>query len=250
MNCDNTRALLHGYLDSELDLGSSINVEGHLAGCEDCAREYEGLRKLRAVIRAEAPYFALTPALQQRIRLSLPLPPKAVSPVAVPRRRWLVGGLAWACSLLFAFALARSWFTPIAEDRLTHEVLASHLRSLMEAHLADVASSDQHTVKPWFDGRLDFSPPVTDFASQGFPLVGGRLDYINSRSVAALVYRRRQHVINLFIWPTADRPPTPISVTTQQGYQLFHWSKDGMIYWATSDLSPSELQAFVLLVQN
>jgi anti-sigma factor RsiW len=145
--------------------------------------------------------------------------------------------------------IGRGWLAPNQDALLVQEVQTAHVRSLITSHLTDVNSSDQHTVKPWFSGKLDFSPPVTDLASQGYPLQGGRLDYLNNRSVAALVYQRNKHLINLFIWPSTDGNQAP-RISTYNGYHLMHWSQSGMNYWAVSDLSLSELQSFVQLVQQ
>ena len=139
---------------------------------------------------------------------------------------------------------------PASEDLLTHEIIVGHTRSLMAAHLTDVTSSDQHTVKPWFEGKLPFAPPVQELAAQGFPPIGGRLDYVGNRTVAALIYQRRQHVINLFLWPvTSDVAPEEIE-RTRHGYNLIHWTTADMTYWVVSSLNMGELQEFVNLVQQ
>jgi anti-sigma factor RsiW len=133
-------------------------------------------------------------------------------------------------------------------DSLAQEVVASHIRSLMVDHLSDVVSTDQHTVKPWFDGKLDFAPVVVNLADQGFPLIGGRIDYLDNRPVTALVYQRNKHIINLFIWPSTDAPET--TPTTIQGYHLINWTAGNTTYWAVSDVELSELQTFAQLIQQ
>jgi anti-sigma factor RsiW len=155
-----------------------------------------------------------------------------------------------AAAALVLFTLVPFLRGPSTEEILTREVVSGHVRSLMANHLADVPSSDQHTVKPWFNGKLDFSPPVEDLAKQGFPLIGGRLDYLDNRPVAALIYQRQKHFINLFIWPSGSDSDVETKTTSHQGYNLFHWTKSGMTYWAASDLNNAELQEFVQLVQN
>lgn len=173
-----------------------------------------------------------------------------------PRRAGWNWSPAWAAAALLVVSALTLWkilpFMPgsSAEDRLGQEVVASHVRSLMAGHLTDVPSSDQHTVKPWFNGRLDFSPPVKDLSTEGFPLVGGRLDYLAGRPVAALVYGRRRHLINLMVWPVPREPDRSLAAVTRQGYHLFHWTQGGMVYWTVSDLNEDEMRQFVDLVRR
>jgi anti-sigma factor RsiW len=155
---------------------------------------------------------------------------------------------AFALFALLGLGLGLALLQPGADERLAREVVAGHARSLMADHLMDIASSDQHTVKPWIAGKLDFSPPVKDLAAQGYALAGGRLDYLGERGVMALVYRRRAHVINLFVWPDAAGAETPLRTDTRQGYNLVHFSRAGMVFWAVSDLNPDELRAFAALL--
>jgi anti-sigma factor RsiW len=202
---------------------------------------------LDALLKAKASHYEAPAELRERIGAALtrsdPMPASSQRLArGAPWRQWLNMGVAFACGLIASVAVIQ--FFPMADeqDRLAQEVVSGHVRSLMAAHLADVASTDQHTVKPWFAGKLEFSPPVYDLASEGFPLAGGRLDYIEQRPVAALVYKHGQHTINLFIWP-ADGNDAQKSAT-RQGYHLLHWTRDAMAYWAVSDLNPDELAQF------
>ena len=160
---------------------------------------------------------------------------------------WLRLGSAFACGVLAGLAILLVNPAPI-DDPLAREVVASHVRSLMVSHLSDVASSDQHSVKPWFNGKLDFSPPVEDLAAAGFPLAGGRLDYVNQRPVAALIYHRHQHTINVFVWPASGQPAQKPARIARQGFNLESWRKDGMQFWAVSDLNDRELGEFTSLL--
>jgi anti-sigma factor RsiW len=166
------------------------------------------------------------------------------------RWRWLIAAVSLICAVFVISALAVILARPSAGDVLAQEIVSNHVRSLMTDHLTDVPSSDQHTVKPWFNGKLDFSPMVKDLSQQGFSLTGGRLDYVGNRPVAALVYQRRQHSINLFVWPSTASGERAPQASMQQGYNLIHWSDAGMTYWAVSDLNLAELQQFAQLLKE
>jgi anti-sigma factor RsiW len=242
---------LGAYLDGELPEETAEQVKRHLEGCPACVRRHQQAFALAAAIRAEVPYHRLSSEARTRIRQALVRRAKPEAARSPTTRRWL----AVAASLVLGFAggwgLGVQHAPRSGDSALSHEVLASHVRSLMADHLTDVTSSDRHTVKPWFDGKLDFSPPVRDLAGQGFPLVGGRLDYIGGRSVAALAYGRNRHVINVFVWPSAPGEPEPHNRTeSRQGYTLLHWRQDGMTFWVASDLNPGELSRFVRLLQQ
>ena len=243
MNC--SRELIEAYMDEELDAGLKAEVEGHLSTCQDCSEALARLREQKAGIKLAAPYYTAPVPVERAVREALR---RAAADEAGARRpdanwRWL----AIAASVLLAISLAWNVSRPrpgIAENDLVAQgVLSDHIRSLMGEHLLDVPSTDQHTVKPWFNGKLDFSPNVKDFAAEGFPLVGGRLDYLMNRTVAALVYRRRQHVINLFTWPS-DSPAAAEDHFSRNGYNVIRWTQGGMTYWAVSDLNPNELEQF------
>ena len=253
MDCEKMQTLLHPYLDGELDLVTSLQVEEHLRSCPSCALSHENYRTLRAGLRDETLYFSCPASLQTRIQSSVRRADASSSRAFnTSHLRWW--GLAATLALVAFLSgnLVRVRTAAPADAFLAQEVVDSHVRSLMGTHLADVASSNQHTVKPWFNGKLDYSPPVTDLAAQGYPLIGGRLDYLDNRPVAALVYRRQKHLINLFVWPT---PPSEADANigtgaiTRQGYHVLHWQETGMTYWSVSDLNTAELSRFAHLVR-
>lgn len=230
MSCREARDLLHGYLDGELDLAAALDFERHLRGCPACERALANQKILRSAIRSQAPYFKAPASLKRRVR-----------PV-----RW-APMLALAAALVLM--LAGTWITLRARqgsDLVALEVVSGHVRSLMANHLTDVPSSDRHTVKPWFLGKLDFSPDVKDLGPQGFPLIGGRLDYVAQQPAAALVYQRGKHIINLFVWKSEGRPEGRES---RQGYNLTHWNSGGLSYWAVSDVNSADLEQFSKLMQ-
>ena len=252
MSCQETQDLIHGYVDGELDLVRSIEIERHIEGCEVCSRAYRMQQDLKRALRSAPLRFNAPQDLRSRIQSSLRKARKAAPEPRVfhwlPTLRWAGAVAALALLVVVGWTLGRVSRAPSGDELVAQEVLSSHVRSLMANHLADVPSTDQHTVKPWFNGKLDFSPPVEDLAKDGFPLVGGRLDYLEDRPVAALVYQRRKHFINLFIWPST--PDSGQRAVMLQGYNLIHWTHSGMTYWAASDLNNSELQEFVQLIQK
>ena len=252
MNCHDVQNLIDGYIDGELDLIRNLEIEQHLQECSTCAQIYKNRQTLRAAIQTGALYQNAPASLQKRLQSSLrqqyqPRPLLRLTPL-----RLLSAAAALLVAVIIAWSLISSLSAPSVNESLVQSVLSSHIRSLMVNHLVDVASTDQHTVKPWFDGKLDYSPPVIDLAQQGFPLVGGRLDYLNNRPVAALVYKRGKHYINLFIWPANSAPASQANTTTltRQGYHLITWTRSGMTYWAVSDLEEDQLQQFVQLIQH
>lgn len=252
MACEHARELLHGYLDGELDLVTNLELQRQLQSCPECAQVYEQQKALRSTLRNPGLAFKAPPGLQDRIRLQIAQADTDRMPRPVRGQRRIALWLPIAASLLLAallgWSLSNTRSRP-ADDVLARQVVASHVRSLMAAHLTDVLSSDSHTVKPWFTGKLDFSPPVKDLAPQGFPLVGGRLDYLE-RPVAALVYRRRQHVINVFIWPSGSDARVSSPIESRQGFQSLRWTSSGMNYWAISDLNAGELRQLTQLLQQ
>jgi anti-sigma factor (TIGR02949 family) len=241
MRCDDARRRLDVYIDGELAETERGQLRDHLADCPECGRELEALDRLRQGIRQAAPVYRAPEALRSRVHLAL-RQEAATARATKPAPGWL----AYAASILLAVALGSGGTLLITgerqQDAIANELIDSHLRSLLGSHLTDVASSDQHTVKPWFAGRSDVSPPAVDLASMGFPLVGGRLDLIAGKPVPALVYRRREHVINLFVLPASrgDLGPT----VTRRGYSLHHWNEGDLGFWAVSDAAGSELAEF------
>ncbi len=248
MSCQQTHELIHGYLDGELDLVKSLEIEKHLAQCHTCTQNYEALRSLQSRVSDSSLRFEPPASLEKRLRSSLRREEKP-QPL-IFRWRWAIAAAALLAAVVIIWSVATISSRQSPDDVLAQEVVASHVRSLMANHLTDVPSSDRHTVKPWFDGKLDFSPTVKDLTPQGFSLNGGRLDYIGNRPVAALVYQRRQHSINLFVWPATHAPAANGKASERQGYNVIRWSNAGMTYWAVSDLNLAELQQFVQLLQE
>jgi len=249
MTCQETGLLIHAFADGELDLTRSLEMEAHLRECQSCARAQEQIRGLGYLMKDPSLRFTPSTSFEKRLRSAVRREAKE-KPVTGRSWRWLMAAGSLAVVVLAGWAVVVILNRPSSDAQVAQEVVSSHVRSLMAQHLMDVPSSDQHTVKPWFDGKLDFSPPVKDLGQQGFELKGGRLDYIDNRPVAALVYQRRQHLINVFVWPAKSSSKSTTQASVSQGYNLIRWTNSGMEWWAISDLNLVELQQFVQLLQN
>jgi len=263
--------LLDGYLDGELDPNTSQQIEQHLRDCRTCEQGYDAHVALTHAISRGAPYYKAPAELRQRVHSSLrdALGAKDMRNAATenqllvtrPRaeRRFVVSEMPWnwlalAAAIILAAIIVSNLLPrlqqPGSDQFLATQLIASHVRSLMANHLTDVPSSDQHTVKPWLDAKLDFAAPVVDLSGEGFPLIGGRLDYLDNHPVAALIYQRRKHFINLFVWPARPGATETKETMTRQGYHLVHWTDSDFNYWAVSDVSDSDLQTFKQLFEG
>lgn len=250
MDCSHAQSLLDIYLDQELDPVRNVEIEEHLHGCAACAQDYGDRQMIRQSLKTESLYFKAPPELEKRIQRSLRQAAKAEAPVRWLSGSWFKMAAPLALAALVVLMIVPYFAGPSSDELLTQEVVASHIRSLMLNHLADVPSTDEHTVKPWFNGKLDFSPPVADPANEGFPLIGGRLDYLNNRPVAALIYRHDKHIINVFVWPASDGRQLAQTTKSQQGYNVIRWTGSGMNFWVVSDLEGSQLAKFSELLKS
>lgn len=242
LDCGSMREWLPAYIDGELDVPSILALERHLHTCADCTVRLESLRSLRSALR-RVTYHSASDTLRMRLRRRVPQSvTEPVTPTQKPRSYdWglgLAAGFALAMGLQFYFVRSSS------VSSLEDELVSGHVRSLQVSHLQDIASSEHHTVRPWFAGKLDFAPPVTDLADHGYPLTGGRLDYMDHRDVAALTYSHGAHVINLFVWPAAPGHSQVLTLESRRGYHLAHWITTGMQFWAVSDIGQEELRSF------
>lgn len=234
MNCSLAQEMLGPYVDGELDANSELQLRLHLSECDSCSVAIGRLHMRRKMIRSGQLRYQAPPGLEARIRKSIQMGRTGSS--------WRSWG-AMAAAVLLASALSIRLTQHIdTEDRLEQQVISSHVRAMMTGHTTDVVSTDQHTVKPWFNGRIDFSPPVIDLAPHGFPLVGGRVDYLDGRAAATLVYQRRKHIIDLSIWPTRSSDATGSG--SSKGFNVIRWTKAGMSFTAVSDLNKTELEQF------
>ena len=246
MECTGRELLLNAWIDGELDADAARAVETHLSTCGRCRAEADALRAVSRLVHQRAPRLAAPDVLRERVRrLAAEAPPARRS---APRPRWLPAAAAAAVLMLgaasggYLLGARRA-----AGDGFAREAVASHLRSLQPGRLADVPSSDRHQVKPWFAGRLPFSPPVYDFTAQGFPLAGGRVDFLDGRPVAAIAYHRRLHAVNLYVWPAEEGAPAPAG-GERLGYHLLAWTAGGFRYLAVTDAADADLRELRRLV--
>lgn len=240
-SCAEKQALLNALIDGELDAANAAELDRHVASCAECTQTLDRLRAVRERILSAADVRNTAPdALRARIA-AMGAPPARTRPTGAPWHGWLGGALggAMAASLVFSVAIARS-----SEHALEDQIVASHVRSLLPGRLIDVATSDRHVVKPWFNGRVDFAPPVVDLKNQGFALVGGRLDFLDGHRAAVLVYRRGAHIINLVIAPATRLSLWTAHSVDRDGYHLRHWRRGVLDFWAVSDTDPEAIEAF------
>ena len=248
MNCAESRLLLHAHADGELDVVNSLELERHLKTCATCTAERKSLLGLKTALRQSSLRYDAPDSLRREVQRM------ARGQKGETRPRLLQSLLFWK-SLAFgatALALLAIILRPgiFERDQLLNEAVDSHVRSLMVGHLTDIASSNQHTVKPWFEGKVDFAPEVSDFATQGFPLVGGRLDYLTGRPITALVYRRNKHFINVFVWPVAASGDGKVETENRRGYSVINREAGGLHYCLVSDLNEKELAELANLLGN
>lgn len=243
--------LLHGFIDGELDAANAARFEAHLATCRECAGEMENALMVKRLSAREGVKWQAPDTVHARVRAALSLEQSMMAHATTVMHRaespwqrvWrFLREWSFVPSLaVLAASLMLVLNVPQQSQTIEDQLLASHVRSMLADHLTDVLTSDQHTVKPWFNGKIDFSPPVVDLAAQGFPLVGGRVDYLDGRVVVALIYRRHGHIINLFIWPGAAEAKTNAE---KEGYNFVEWHADGLVFWAISDVAAPDLVAF------
>jgi anti-sigma factor RsiW len=247
MNCEESKIYLPAYLDDELDIAKNLDVQMHLGSCPRCRETREEQLQLRSALRDPRLHAHPSAGFERRIHAAVR---RAAKEEARSSRPSFLGSFWWAPAAALLVVAVIGAFFAINGIRSSHQqlianaVLVGHIRSLQADHLIDVPSSDRHTVKPWFQGKLDFSPPVPDLSDRGWNLIGGRLDYVDGRPVAALVYQRRKHDINVFLWPNHGGTDDAVKQEETQGYQILHWNGADMTYWIVSDLNYTELLEF------
>jgi anti-sigma factor RsiW len=253
MNCQECRDYIDPYFDNELAAGDAIRVQQHFVNCSECRKRLQSRETLRALLGNPQLKFEVPETLPGKVDSSIRS--LTHSPRARPVRKysapWIYVPLALAAAMTLLFGLLflnkSGLFDRLNTHSLVDEVVASHVRSMLATHLLDVPSTDQHTVKPWFDGKLKFAPPVHDFADHGFRLIGGRLDYLDNQEIAAVVYQRGKHIINVFVWPAESDVSGSLQSFSRSGYNIIHWNRDGFEWWAVSDVNAADLEGLAEL---
>lgn len=251
MQCQESKKILDAYVDNEVDVLQSVALEEHLAGCPECTKTIENRRVLKSAIQNADLRYMAPPELVRAVRKELRMGEEkrvSLNWLSWFRFKDLALGFASATvAFMLAAAILGFWFHTPESVKVARAATDDYVRSmLMENRGIDVVSTDQHTVKPWFNGRISFSPPVENFADKGFPLAGGRVDFVDNQNVATLIYRRNQHYINVFLYPSNESYE---GQRQERGYRILYWSKDGMQYWVVSDLNQQELEQFAALIK-
>jgi anti-sigma factor RsiW len=251
MTLETARVLLHAFIDGELDAASTIELKAQFDASPALRQELTRLSALQSSVQTLATRYNAPPPLTRRLFAGLTAPKPESITAGIPSwwRTLAIGATATAMALL-AWNLSFRFGDRANTPALLEEVVSAHVRSLMVDHLTDLTSTERHSVKPWLSNRLDFAPPVHDFASEGFSLVGGRLDYVAGKPAAAIVYRHRQHLINVFVWPSAESKDNPIRISNHRGYNSINFESSGMSYWTVSDLNPDDLRKLASLLQR
>lgn len=250
MTPETARVLLHAFIDGELDAASTIELKAQVDASPALRQELARLSALQSSIQTVASRFSAPPGLTHRLFTALPAAqPERITAEVPSWWRALAMGTSAAAMALLLWNLSFT-FVGRGNDPLLEEVVSAHVRSLMADHLTDLTSAERHSVKPWLSNRLDFAPPVHDFSSEGFSLLGGRLDYVGGKPSAAIVYRHRQHLINVFVWPSAERKESPIRISNHRGYNSINFESSGMSYWTVSDLNSDDLGKLAGLLQR
>lgn len=245
-DCDDYLVLLHGLIDGELDAANTLRCESHLQQCKDCASAFHNAQTMRAALQKAAPRYAAPDRARRRLQTLLKSHAGTYAGRSLSWRLFRPFVAKWSLTFtpVLALALLVAIMVPRGAD-LPDQIIASHVRSLQGGHLIDVVSSDRHTVKPWFAGRIDYVPPVVDLSAAGFPLVGGRLDYVDSQPVAVMIYRRGHHIINLYVWPVhGGVRPLAADLIQRSGFTMLHRTRAGMNFWCVSDAGVPEMHAF------
>jgi anti-sigma factor RsiW len=251
MTPDHARMLLHAYIDGELDAASAMELESQIAASAGLRQEMERLSALHDAVQTRGQRFTASPRLHDAMRAGFPRTRAKSTRSSVPSwRRAATIGTAVAATVFLLWSGVANFFGGKSTSGSSQEVVSAHIRSLMADHLTDFASAERHSVKPWLSTRLDFAPPVHEFSEEGFALMGARLDYIAGKPAAAIVYRHRQHIINVFVSPSPEGTERAVNLSTYRGYNTASFESGGMSYWIVSDLNQNDLGLLAKLFQS